>query len=110
MAYDAETAARLGSIVRGEPGLSERSMFGGYAFLVHGHLAVAAGGQGGLLLRADPDRSEELLAADHVTRFVMRGRELTGWFHVAPEAITTDEELERWAEVGLSYVRSLPPK
>ena len=110
MAYDEQLAERVRSAVEGEPALTERRMFGGLAFLVHGNMAVSASGQGGLLLRVDPARTEALVDHDHVRRFEMRGREMDGWLHVDVEAVATDEELRRWVEHGLTYARSLPPK
>ena len=62
MAFDAVLAERLRDLVQGEPGLSEKRMFGGLAFLVHGNMAVAASSQGGLLLRIDPADAESLTA------------------------------------------------
>ena len=109
MAYDEELAERVRAVVAAEPALTEKRMFGGLAFLVHGHMVVAAGSQGGLLLRVDPARADSLLGPS-VTRSVMRGRELTGWLHVAPAAIGTDEALRSFVAHGLSYARSLPPK
>lgn len=110
MTYDERLAARLRAIVAGEPGLTERRMFGGLAFLVHGNMAVAAASAGGLLLRVDPARNEELLADPAAAPFEMRGREMSGWLRVDPAGLGSDEELERWADVGLSYARTLPPK
>ena len=110
MTYDEQLAARLRDAVAGEPGLTERKMFGGLAFLVHGNMAVAASSQGGLLLRVDPTQTEALLAEPDVERFEMRGRGMTGWLRVDPAALGADAGLERWAEVGLAYARSLPPK
>lgn len=110
VAYDEQLAARIRDLVEGEPGLTERAMFGGLAFLVHGHLAVAASNEGGLLLRAGADEAEQLLARPHTDPFVMRGREMTGWLRVLPEGLSTDAELDRWVEVGLAFARSLPPK
>jgi TfoX-like protein len=109
MAYDVELADRLRAVLAAEPALTEKRMFGGLAFLVRGHLAVSASGQGGLLLRVDPARAPSLLGPS-VTRFVMRGRELDGWLHVAPAAVGTDDALRSWVAHGLSYARSLPPK
>ena len=109
MTYDDGLADRLRSVIGAEPGLTEKRMFGGLAFLVHGHLAVAASGQDGLLLRVDPARASSLLGP-HSTRFVMRGRELNGWLHVLPAAIETDTALRDWAAHGVAYARSLPPK
>ena len=62
MAYDAELAKRIRAHVAGEPGLTEQRMFGGLAFLIGGTMAVAASGQGGLLVRVDPGQSRELVA------------------------------------------------
>ena len=110
MAYDDELAGRIRDIVLGEPGLSERRMFGGLAFLVHGNMAVSASGQGGLLLRVDPAQSGSLVDEQHVRRAEMRGREMDGWLRVDAELIQTDDALARWVDHGLTYARSLPPK
>jgi hypothetical protein len=85
-------------------------MFGGLAFLVNGNLALSVSGRGGLLLRVDPAGSESLLRAPGVAPFVMRGREMDGWLHVAPTAVDTDAELARWARLGLARAASLPAK
>jgi len=110
MAYDERLADRLRDHLRGEPGLSEQRMFGGLAFLVHGNMAVAASADGGLLLRHDPARTDELLAEPHTDPFVMRGRRMAGWMRVLPEGTSAEEDLERWADLGVGYARSLPPK
>jgi TfoX/Sxy family transcriptional regulator of competence genes len=110
MAYDEELAERVREAVQGEAGLSEKRMFGGLAFLVHGNMAVSASSQGGLLLRVDPDQTESLLDEQHVRRFEMRGREMNGWLRVDVEAVESDDELRRWVNHGLAYARSLPPK
>ncbi|CAN5643150.1 TfoX/Sxy family protein [soil metagenome] len=109
-AYDDELADRVRETTEGEPGLSEKRMFGGLAFLVNGHMAVAASGQGGLLLRIDPADAETLTARPHVERYVMRGRAMNGWLHVGRAAVETDDDLRHWTEIGLGYARSLPPK
>jgi hypothetical protein len=109
MAYDEELANRIRDLVEGEPGLSEKRMFGGVAFLVRGHLAVSASSRGGLLLRVDPAQTESLVDQQHVRRFEMRGREMDGWLHVDVESLETDDELWRWVSHGLTYARSLPP-
>jgi TfoX/Sxy family transcriptional regulator of competence genes len=107
MAYDEALAARIRGLVGGEPNVTEKRMFGGLAFLVGGNVAVAASGQGGLLVRVDPEESDELL--DRGARpMEMRGREMTGWLRVeTPEG---DEELADWVDRGVSFARTLPPK
>src|SRR3712207_5925630 len=66
MAYDVDLSDRAREALRAEPGVSERRMFGGLAFLVGGHMAVAASSHGGLLLRVDPQRTDEYLDEPHV--------------------------------------------
>ena len=109
MAYDEQLADHLRAIAADVPGTSERAMFGGLAFLVHGHMAVAAGSDG-LLLRIPPERIEELAAHPHTDEFVMRERRMRGWLRVEPSGLATDEDVERWARIGLEYAASLPPK
>ena len=110
MAYDTELADRIRHLVQGETPVDERAMFGGLAFLVGGHMAVAAGGQGHLMVRCDPAETEQHLAPPAVDRVEMRGRAMNGWLHVEHDAVSDDEVLEHWVEVGTTYARSLPPK
>lgn len=109
MAYDEDLADRVRELLATEP-VTEQRMFGGLAFLVGGHLAVAASGQGGLLLRCDPAEADELAAREHVGPMVMRGRELSGWLRVGAAAVEGDAQLREWVERGVAYARSLPPK
>jgi hypothetical protein len=110
MAYDEELADRIRALIEGEPGLSEQKMFGGLAFLVNGHMSVAASGQGGLMLRCAPDDTDDLVEDPRAAPMVMRNREMQGWLRVADAGITDDDDLQRWVDVGVSYARSLPPK
>ncbi len=110
MAYDEGLAARVRDELAGEPGTTERRMFGGLAFLLEGHMAVAVSGQGGLMLRVPPDRLDELLAEPGAGPMVMRGREMTGWLRVEADAVAEDDVLARWVAVGRDVVRTLPPK
>jgi hypothetical protein len=110
MAYDEELAARIREAVQGEPGVTEKAMFGGLAFLVGGNMAVSASGQGGMLLRCDPGQTETLVSETGVARFAMRGREMDGWLRVDDQAVRSDADLDRWVGLGVAYARSLPPK
>ena len=110
MAYDEVLAERIREMVEGEPGLSEKKMFGGLAFLVRGNMAVAASGQGGMMLRIDPDEADAHTAHEHVERMEMHGRAMNGWLRVGDEATAGDTDLARWVETGLAYARSLPAK
>ena len=109
VAYDEDLADRLRVALSAEDPVEKR-MFGGLAFLVAGHMAMAASGGGGLLLRNAPTDADVHVEADGVERFVMRGREMDGWLWVAPSAIETDEQLRHWVGVGVAHVHTLPPK
>ena len=110
MAYDEHLAARIRELVAGRPGLTEQKMFGGLAFLVGGNMAIAASGQGGILVRADPARSEQIVATTEAEKMEMRGREMTGWLRVDGEHVGSDAQLSRWVEIGVGYAGSLPAK
>jgi hypothetical protein len=93
-----------------EPAVTEQRMFGGLAFLIGGNMAIAASGQGGILVRADPEESEALVAASTARPMEMRGREMRGWLRVEAEDVGTDAELAKWVDVGSTFARSLPAK
>ena len=110
MAYDEELANRIREVLGDEPGVRERKMFGGLAFLIGDNLAITASRHGGLMLRADPARSDRLVATSVAEPVVMQGREMRGWLYVEPEGVRTMRQLRRWVGVGADYARTLPPK
>jgi TfoX/Sxy family transcriptional regulator of competence genes len=110
MAYDEVLAARIRELLAGEAGLTERKMFGGLAFLIEGNMAVAASGQGGALVRADPERSDAIVASTSARPMEMRGRQMQGWLRVAPENLRTKRQLAKWVTLGVTYARSLPAR
>ena len=110
MAYDEHLADRLRELVAGEAGLTEQKMFGGLAFLIGGNMAVAASGQGGLLVRVDPTQSDSLLSTTTARPMEMRGRTMQGWLRVDAEDVRTKPQLAKWVELGTSYARTLPAK
>ena len=110
MAFDDQLADRIRKKLGRRRGLTEKRMFGGLAFLIGGHMAVSASGQGGMLLRVDPARTDELVTEPSVDRFQMGGRRMDGWLHVGLEAIRTEDALRQWVAHGVAYARSLPPK
>lgn len=110
MAYDEDLANRLRELLQDERGLTEKKMFGGLAFLINGNMSVAASGQGGLLLRVDPDDTERLVSRSGARRFEMRGREMDGWLRVDASVVRTNRDLERWARIGVEYAKTLVKK
>jgi TfoX/Sxy family transcriptional regulator of competence genes len=110
VAYDEDLANRIRDLVLSEPGVTEKRMFGGLAFLIDGNMSVSASGQGGLLLRVDPTETDALLGKPHAHPFEMRGRAMEGWLRVDAEGVRTKRQLQRWVARGIAYARSLPSK
>jgi len=110
VAYDEDLADRIRELIAGEPGLTEKKMFGGLAFLIGGNMAVAASGQGGILVRVDPAQSDKLIATTGARLMEMRGRSMQGWLRVDPEDLRTKRQLDKWVRLGTTYARSLPAK
>ena len=110
MAYDEALAERIRELLDGQPGVSEKKMFGGLAFLVGGNMALSASGQGGALVRVDPARSDELVDTTRAQVAVMRGRPMQGWLRVASQDLRTKRQLATWVRRGVTYAGSLPVK
>jgi TfoX/Sxy family transcriptional regulator of competence genes len=110
VAYDEDLANRIRELVGRERGFSEKKMFGGLAFLIGGNMAVAASGQGGVLVRIDPEESDRLVARTKARPMVMRGREMSGWLRVDADDVRTKRQLAKWVEMGVAYARGLPKK
>jgi hypothetical protein len=109
VAYDERLAERIRGLID-EPGVVEQKMFGGLAFLIGGNMAVAASGQGGLLVRVDPAESDAIVARTNARPMEMRGREMRGWLRVDADDVKTKRQLTTWVERGTRYARSLPAK
>lgn len=110
MSFDEELAERLRGLLAVEDGVVEKKMFGGVAFMLGGHLTIAASGQGGILVRIDPDSGEAALARPFTEPMVMKGRELAGWIRVQPEGYDADDEVQHWVDEAVAFVRTLPPQ
>jgi TfoX/Sxy family transcriptional regulator of competence genes len=110
MAYDPELAERLRHALASEPAVTERKMFGGLAFLVRGHMTAVASGKSGLMIRADPTTTGDLVETTPANFAQMSGRQMTGWLHLDAEDIRSDQDLATWIDRALSYSATLRPK
>jgi TfoX/Sxy family transcriptional regulator of competence genes len=110
MAYDEELADRIRALLATRDGLTEKKMFGGLGFMIGGNMAIAASGQGGILVRVDPEESDGLVVTTPAEPMEMRGRQMAGWLRVAAADVADDSELSEWVERGAAYAGSLPRK
>jgi hypothetical protein len=110
VAYDEDLANRIRELLSGQRGLDEKRMFGGLAFLINGNMAIAASGQGGLLVRVPPDDTARLVDGKRVSPMVMSGRETRGWLRVSADGVKTKHQLQKWVSRGVDYATTLKPK
>jgi len=108
MAYDERLADKVRETMLGEPGFSERKMFGGLAFMLDGHMCCGIVGNE-LVLRLGADGAEQALEHPHVRPMDFTGRPMTGMVYVAPEGLSGDA-LNHWLDQAAAFVRTLPPK
>ena len=110
MAYDEDLALRLRELLADEDAVTEKSMFGGLAFLLRGQMSVSASRTGGLLVRIDPADTEAAVARPGAARMEMGGRTMDGWVTVAPGELKTKRRLAAWVKRSVAFVNTLPPK
>jgi TfoX/Sxy family transcriptional regulator of competence genes len=110
MAYDEDLANRVREQLADEEGVTEKAMFGGLAFLLHGNMAISISSRGGLMLRVGADAADEALSQPHTQQIEMRGRPMTGWIFVASEGVKTNRQLDAWVHRGVEFTGTLPPK
>lgn len=108
MAYDVHLTDRVRELLVDRSPVTEQMMFGGLAFLVAGKVAVAASGQGGLLVRVEPTRADRRLATTNARPMEMKGREVRGWLHVDGDDLRTKRQLSQWIAIGTATATSGP--
>jgi len=109
MAYDEGTAERVREIVQGRQGITERKMFGGLAFMSHGHMFIGVLSST-LMARIGPDEYEQALSKPHVREMDFTGKPMKGYVFIGPEGFESDEALEYWVNKSYEFAASLPPK
>ena len=109
MAYDEGTAERVREIVQGRPGISERKMFGGLAFMADGHMFVGVLA-GTLMARVGAEGYASALARPHVREMDFTGRPMKGYVFVEADGLASDEALAGWVNQCLAFAAGLPPR
>jgi TfoX/Sxy family transcriptional regulator of competence genes len=109
MAYDEDLANRVRERLAAEDRVTEKSMFGGLAFLVGGNMAVAVS-RDGLMVRVGRDHLDDAVERPSARQWTMGSRTMKDWVMVAPDGVATDEDLRDWVGRGVAFARSLPPK
>ena len=109
MPYNERMAERVRQFLRGRRGLSEKKMFGGIGFLMHGNMCVGVWREY-LILRLGPEQAEDALREPFVKPFDITGRAMSGWVMVESRGVEDDAALADWIAQALSFVQMLPAK
>jgi hypothetical protein len=110
MAYDERLAERIREVIHARPDVTERKMFGGLGFMIGGNMACGVMSTSHLLVRIDPEETQDAIREPHVSEFGRPGsKPMKGFVMVDPEALD-DAEFARWVERGAARAAELPPK
>ena len=106
---DKVLVARIRPLLKRRQGYSEKKMFGGICFMIHGNMCVGPW-KGSLIVRLDREKHEETQSQPHVKPMDITGKVMKGWARVEPAGIATDADLRAWVDRAVRFVQSLPPK
>ena len=109
MAFDTSLAERIRDGFARTTGITEKRMFGGIGFLLHGNMCVGIW-KDSLIVRLDAGEGAAALYEPHVCEFDATGRPMRGWVVVAPPGIAEDRDLNEWLYRAVEFARQLPPK
>ena len=109
MSYDEGLAQRIREVLEGRPGVAEKKMFGGIAFLLDGSMFIGIVKED-LMVRVGPARYQEALAQAHARPMDFTGKPMAGYVFVAPGGYESDEALAQWVQWGAAFVSTMPAK
>jgi TfoX/Sxy family transcriptional regulator of competence genes len=110
VAFNEALAQRIRQRLARRNNVEEKKMFGGIGFLLNGNLLVGVRKES-LLVRLDPEESDEALQQAHVSEFRIKGRgTMKGWVLVGLEAVKSDDQLSAWIQRAVKFVGKLPAK
>ena len=109
MPYDEALAERMRPMLLTRTGVSEKSMFGGIAFLVNGNMCCGIW-KDQLVIRLDKDEGTKALEEPHVRVMDITGRPMKGWLFVDHAGYKADKDLFGWIERAHAFASSLEPK
>lgn len=109
MAYDEGLSQRIRENLADQPGVVEKKMFGGLAFMINGHMSVGVI-KTDLMVRVGPDNYEEALSQPHARPMDFTGKPLKGFVYVDAKGYESDKDLYQWVQRGADLALSMPPK
>ena len=109
MAFDPGLAQRIREVLEDVPGVVEKRMFGGIAFMLGGHMFCGIV-KDDLMVRVGVERESEALSQPHARPMDFTGKPMKGYVYVGPQGVEDDRALLGWIHRGRRYVEGLPAK
>lgn len=109
MAYNKQLAERIRVALTKRKGVTEKKMFGGLTFMLHGHMCCGITDDD-LVLRLGTEQSEKAVKKPHVRACDFTGRPMKGMVMMGPGGYKTDAALQQWVQQAADFVSSLPAK
>jgi hypothetical protein len=100
------TALKIRNALEDTPGVSERQIIGGVAFLLRGNMCCGVFDEK-LVVRVGPDAYESALREPHARPMDFTGRPLPGFVYVTRDGYASDAALAQWIDRGIRFVRTL---
>ncbi|MBL8513917.1 MAG: TfoX/Sxy family protein [Betaproteobacteria bacterium] len=109
MAHDEQLASRIRSALKNVDGVTEKRMFGGVAFFVHGNMAAGVH-KDCLIVRISPEDGAAALSEPGARPMDITGKPMKGWLMIDPAAIVSAPALKKWVLRGARFAQTLPAK
>ena len=109
MAYDELLAERVRAALTGVAGITEKKMFGGIAFMLSGNMCCGIV-KDELMVRLGPEGTAAALEEPHTRPMDFTGKPMKTMIYVEAIGCADDLALTDWAERGVAFAKTLPPK
>lgn len=109
MARDKGLEEIINDDLESELGLSQKAMFGGWAWLLDGKLLCGARDDG-MLIRLGKGNDAWALQIPGIVPMISRDRVMQGWVRADSRVYGDDELRSKLLSGALNFVRSLPEK
>lgn len=108
MAWDEGLAQLLRDDLAAEA-ITEKKMFGGLAFLMHGHM-ICGIHKGGAMFRVGKANEAAALTVPGASPMLFTGKPMSGLVDCNDEACSDDARRGKLMSLSLGFVKTLPPK
>ncbi|SMH55599.1 TfoX/Sxy family protein [Maritimibacter sp. HL-12] len=109
MSYDEGLADLMRGDLTDTPGISEKRMFGGLAFMLDGNMLCGVH-PGGAMYRVGKDNEPFALAIPGAREMAFTGRRMGGFVELDDEAMADDTRRTRVLDLAFDFIRTMPAK